>query len=133
MGHADHAGPPANFERGGSKVRKTIAAIADDASTTTEYPDALFDEQAQPVDLSSRSGRDSYTAFAGHKAEAVPGRLVVCRIADLNPKKATGQDALFDTWRFHAFSPPPTLTCATPSRLTRPTAPTRSSNRSTPT
>jgi hypothetical protein len=27
----------------------------------------------------------------------------VCRIADLNPKKATGQDALFDTWRFHAF------------------------------
>jgi len=34
----------------------------------------------------------------------VPGRLVVGRIPDLNPKDGQGQDQLFDTWRFHAFS-----------------------------
>ena len=45
-----------------------------------------------------------FTAFSSKKAsERVPGRLVVRRIPDLNPKKASGQDTLFDTWRFHAF------------------------------
>ena len=34
----------------------------------------------------------------------MPGRLVVRRIPDLNPRrKAAGQGTLFDTWRFHAF------------------------------
>jgi hypothetical protein len=33
----------------------------------------------------------------------VPGRLVVRRVPDLNPKGTEGQQALFDTWRFHAF------------------------------
>lgn len=33
----------------------------------------------------------------------MPGRLVVRRIPDLNPKQGEGQDQLFDTWRFHAF------------------------------
>ena len=33
----------------------------------------------------------------------MPGRLVVRRIPDLNPKANHGQDTLFDTWRFHAF------------------------------
>ena len=85
------------------KVKKTIAAIADDAWTTIEYPDALFDEQAQRWISRAEVAEIPYTAFAGHKTQAVPGRLVVRRIPDLNPKKATGQDALFDTWRFHAF------------------------------
>ena len=45
-----------------------------------------------------------FTAFSSKKAtEQVPGRLVVRRIPDLNPKKASGQGTLFDTWRFHAF------------------------------
>ena len=35
--------------------------------------------------------------------EQVTGRLVVRRIPDLNPTKASGQGTLFDTWRFHAF------------------------------
>ena len=74
-----------------------------------------------------------YTAFAGHKSQPVPGRLVVRRIPDLNPRVKHGQDALFDTWRFHAF-----FTTTAPSRSTPwppmgPTAPTRSSSRSTPT
>jgi hypothetical protein len=33
----------------------------------------------------------------------VPWRLVVRRIPDLNPRGKHGQDALFDSWRFHAF------------------------------
>jgi hypothetical protein len=85
------------------KVKKTIAAISDDAWTTIEYPDALFDEQAQRWISRAEVAEIPYTAFAGHKTQAVPGRLVVRRIPDLNPKKASGQDALFDTWRFHAF------------------------------
>ena len=85
------------------KVKKTITAIADDAWTTIEYPDALFDEQAQRWISRAEVAEIPYTAFAGHKIQAVPGRLVVRRIPDLNPKKASGQDALFDTWRFHAF------------------------------
>ncbi|HET9254077.1 MAG TPA: transposase, partial [Pseudonocardiaceae bacterium] len=33
----------------------------------------------------------------------VPGRLIVRRIPDLNPKANQGQNTLFDLWRFHAF------------------------------
>src|SRR5678816_1932974 len=45
-----------------------------------------------------------FTAFSSKKAtEQVNGRLVVRRIPDLNPRRKDGQDALFDTWRFHAF------------------------------
>jgi hypothetical protein len=60
----------------------------------------------------------------------VPGRLVVRRIPDLNPRRHQGQDAPFDTWRFHAF-----FTTTDPAVLdtvprTRPTAGTPSSNRS---
>jgi hypothetical protein len=84
------------------KVKKTIATIADDAWTTIEYPDAMFDEQAQRWISRAEVAEIDYTAFAGYR-DRLPGRLVVRRIPDLNPKKATGQDALFDTWRFHAF------------------------------
>ena len=38
----------------------------------------------------------------GHRTSARAG-WVVRRISDLNPKKASGQGTLFDTWRFHAF------------------------------
>ena len=45
-----------------------------------------------------------FTAFSSKKAaDQVPGRLVVRRIPNLNPRGKDGQDALFDTWRFHAF------------------------------
>ena len=45
-----------------------------------------------------------FTAFTSKKtSEQIPGRLVVRRIPDLNPKKNHGQATLFDTWRFHAF------------------------------
>ena len=85
------------------KVKKTIGAIADDAWTAIEYPDAVFDEQAQRWVSRAEVAEIGYTAFAGHPADAVSGRLVVRRMPDLNPRGKHGQDALFDSWRFHAF------------------------------
>ena len=85
------------------KVKRTIAAIADDAWTAIEYPDAVFDEQTGRWISRAEVAEIGYTAFAGHPAEAVSGRLVVRRIPDLNPRGKHGQDPLFDTWRFHAF------------------------------
>jgi Transposase DDE domain group 1 len=85
------------------KVKRTIGAIADDAWTAIEYPDAVFDEQAQRWVSRAEVAEIGYTAFAGHPADAVSGRLVVRRIPDLNPRGKHGQDALFDSWRFHAF------------------------------
>jgi hypothetical protein len=84
------------------KVRRAIAAIADEAWTTIEYPDAVLDEATGQWVSRAEVAEIGYTAFAGHR-DKVPGRLVVRRIPDLNPKKASGQDVLFGTWRFHAF------------------------------
>jgi hypothetical protein len=86
------------------KVKKAIAAIGDDAWTTIEYTDALLDEATETWVSRAEVAEVPFTAFSSKKTDQrVPGRLVVRRIPDLNPKKATGQDALFDTWRFHAF------------------------------
>ena len=86
------------------KVKKAIAAIGDDAWTPIEYPDAVFDEQAGTWVSRAEVAEIPFTAFSSKKAtEQVAGRLVVRRIPDLNPRCKHGQDALFDTWRFHAF------------------------------
>jgi hypothetical protein len=86
------------------KVKKAIAAIGDDAWTTIEYTDAVLDEATETWVSRAEVAEVPFTAFSSKKTDQrVPGRLVVRRIPDLNPKKATGQDALFDTWRFHAF------------------------------
>ena len=77
-----------------------------------------------------------FTAFASRRtAERVPGRLVVRRIPDLNTEKnnAAGQETLFDTWRFHAFFTTVTAEAMNTVTADKPTAGTRSSNRSTPT
>ena len=86
------------------KVKKAIAAIGDDAWTPIEYTDAVYDEQARLWVSRAEVAEVPFTAFSSKKAaEQVAGRLVVRRIPDLNPKKASGQATLFDTWRFHAF------------------------------
>jgi hypothetical protein len=86
------------------KVRKAIAAIGDDAWTPIEYTDAIFDEASGSWVSRAEVAEIGFTAFSSKKAtERVPGRLVVRRIPDLNPRAKAGQDALFDTWRFHAF------------------------------
>ncbi|MDQ3714914.1 MAG: IS1380 family transposase [Actinomycetota bacterium] len=87
-------------------VKKAIATIGDDAWTTIEYTDAVFDEASQRWISRAEVAEIDFTAFAAQKqSDHVPGRLVVRRIPDFNAEKnkAAGQDTLFDTWRFHAF------------------------------
>ncbi len=86
------------------KVKKAIAAIGENAWTPIEYTDAVFDEASNTWVSRAEVAEVPFTAFSSKKAtEQVAGRLVVRRIPDLNPKKASGQGTLFDTWRFHAF------------------------------
>jgi hypothetical protein len=87
-------------------VKKAIAAIGDDAWTTIEYTDAVFDEASGKWISRAEVAEVPFTAFAAQKKpDHVPGRLVVRRIPDFNAekKKAAGQGTLFDAWRFHAF------------------------------
>ena len=85
-------------------VRATIATIGDDAWTAIQYTDAVFDEPTQTWVSRAEVAEVPFTAFTSRKkADQVTGRLVVRRIPDLNPAASQGQDALFDTWRFHAF------------------------------
>ncbi len=86
------------------KVKAAIATIGEDAWTPIEYTDAVYDEHRQPGSRGPRSPRSrSPPSPPRRPTEQVPGRLVVRRIPDLNPRRKDGQDALFDTWRFHAF------------------------------
>jgi hypothetical protein len=90
------------------RVKATIATTADDedAWTPIEYTDAIWDEATGQWISRAEVAEIPFTAFASRrKADQVPGRLVVRRIPDLNPgkNKASGQDALFDVWRVHAF------------------------------
>ena len=89
-----------------AQIRAAIASLADDAWTTIEYTDAVYDEASRRWVSRAEVSEIPFTAFAsGKKAERVPGRLVVRRIPDFNAekKRAAGQDTLFDVWRFHAF------------------------------
>ena len=120
-----------------AQIKAAIAAIDAEAWTTIEYPDAVFDEASGRWVSRAEVAEIDVTAFAAQKrSERVPGRLVVRRIPDFNADKkaAAAQGTLFEVWRFHAFfTTPPTRGSSTPSPRTRPTAPTRSSSRSTPT
>jgi hypothetical protein len=87
-------------------VKAAIAAIPDDAWTTIEYTDAIFDEASGKWISRAEVAETDFTAFAAQKkSDHARGRLVVRRIPDFNAekKKAAGQGTLFDTWRFHAF------------------------------
>jgi hypothetical protein len=82
-------------------VKAAIGRIPEQAWITIEYPDAVFDEPSGRWLSRAEVAENNFTAFASAKpADQVPGRLVVRRIPELNP---TGQDGLFDLWRFHAF------------------------------
>lgn len=88
------------------RVKAAITTISDDAWTTIEYTDAVFDEASGRWISRAEVAEVEFTAFAAQKkTDHVPGRLVVRRIPDFNAEKnkAAGQDTLFDTWRFHAF------------------------------
>ncbi len=89
-----------------TQIRAAIAAISDQAWTTIEYTDAIFDETSGRWVSRAQVAEIDFVAFAAQKkVEQIPGRLVVRRIPDFNAEahRAAGQDTLFDTWRFHAF------------------------------
>lgn len=89
-----------------AQIKAAIAAIEDQAWTTIEYTDAVFDEASGRWVSRAEVAEIGFTAFAAQKkSEHVPGRLVVRRIPDFNAdtKQAAGQGTLFDVWRFHAF------------------------------
>ncbi len=88
------------------RVKAAIATIGDDAWTTIEYTDAVFDEATGRWISRAEVAEIDFVAFAAQrKTDQVPGRLIVRRIPDFNAEqdRAAGQDTLFDTWRFHAF------------------------------
>ena len=86
------------------QVKAAIAAIAEAAWPTIEYPDAVYDEATGGWVSRAEVAETPFTAFTSKKrTEQILGRLVVRRIPDLNPRATTGQNPLFDTWRFHAF------------------------------
>jgi len=85
-------------------VKRAITAIGDDTWTTIKYPHAIWDEASRQWTSKAQVAEIPFTAFSSRKtAEQVPGRLVVRRIPDLNPRAEAGQATLFESWRFHAF------------------------------
>src|SRR3954466_11773827 len=85
-------------------VKRAIAAIAEDAWTTIKYTDAIYDQTTGSWISTAQVAEIPFTAFTSKKkADQVGGRLIVRRIPELNPQQSTGQEALFDMWRFHAF------------------------------
>lgn len=84
-------------------IKKAIASIADDAWETIKYPQAIYDQDTERWVSKAEVAEVDYTAFASKKKAArIPGRLIVRRIPELNPKKAAGQGTLFDAHRYHA-------------------------------
>ncbi|AHK27545.1 hypothetical protein Pd630_LPD00987 [Rhodococcus opacus PD630] len=86
-----------------AKVKAAIAAIDERTWTPIEYTDAVYDEPSGRWISRAEVAEIDFTAFTRLASERTPGRLVVRRIPDLNPRAGDGQGTLFDTWRFHAF------------------------------
>lgn len=85
-------------------VKRAISSISEDAWTPIKYTDAIYDQTSATWVSRAEVAEIAFTAFSSKKkADHVPGRLVVRRIPDLNPKQPAGQGSLFDVWRFHAF------------------------------
>jgi DDE family transposase len=102
------------------KVKAAIAEIGDDAWTTIEYTDAIYDENTQRWISRAEVAEIGFTAFSSRKAsEQVEGRLVVRRIPDLNHRSGDGQATLFDVWRFHAFFTTTDLDTVTADKIHR--------------
>ena len=81
-------------------VRKAISTISDDAWTTIEYTDAVFDEQHRCWISDAEVAEIPYVAFTSRpKAKHVSGRLIVRRVKDMNPDN---QSELFTAYRYHA-------------------------------
>lgn len=88
------------------KVKAAIASISDDAWTTIQYPNAIWEDAEQRWVSDAEVAEVQFTAFTGRaKAEHVHCRLVVRRVRRLQPLAGDGsqQGELFATYRHHAF------------------------------
>jgi hypothetical protein len=100
------------------RVKAAIATVDDDAWTPIAYQEAVFDDDTGRWVSRAEVAEVPFTAFASRPAaQQVPGRLVVRRIPDLNPRAE--QDTLFDSWRFHAFFTTSDLDTVTADRTHR--------------
>lgn len=99
--------------RSNPAVHRTISAIPDDAWTSINYTDSIWDEQDQRWVSDAEVAEPTYTAFTRRrKAEHISARLIVRRVKRLNARADQGQGELFDTYRYHAVftdSPLPIL------------------------
>ena len=101
-------------------VKRAIGTIGDDAWTTIQSTNAILDETSGKWVSVAEVAEVPFTAFTGRKkGEQIPGRLVVRRIPELNPKETEGQPTLFDTHRFHAFFTTSTLDTFTAEKTHR--------------
>ena len=113
-------------------IRDAIEQIDADAWTPIAYPNAVFDAASRTWISRAEVAEIAFTAFASaRKADHVPGRLVVRRIPDGSTLKLTRPRRPCSTSGDSTRSSPPTTW--TPPPPTRPTAATRSSNRSSQT
>ncbi len=91
-------------------VRRAIASIGEDAWTTINYTDAIFDQEQQRWISDAEVAEIPYTAFTSKpNAKHVTARLIVRRVTDMNPDD---QSELFTAYRYHAVftnSPLPML------------------------
>ncbi len=86
------------------KVRAAIASIPDDAWTSIQYTDAIFDADTGQWISKAEVAELPFLAFSSApKPEQIPGRLVVRRVPDLNRPADPDQASLFQLWRHHAF------------------------------
>ena len=85
-----------------ASVRAAIDAIAEDAWTAIEYPQAVRDDLLGCWVSDAEVAETSYAAFTSKNKELqVTARLIVRRVRD-KAKAAPGQGELFPAWRYHA-------------------------------
>lgn len=95
-------------------VIKAISSIGENAWTTIQYPNAVWDQAESHWVSEAEVAEATFTAFTGRrKAEHVQCRLVVRRVRRLNPATSVGQGELFAAWRYHAFITNSTLSTIT--------------------
>lgn len=95
-------------------VTAAIGQIGEDAWTPIGYPNATADPDTGELVSDAQVAEVPFTAFTSKgKGQQVACRLVVRRVKRLNENKRSGQDTLFDTWRYHAFITNSTLDTVT--------------------
>ena len=100
-------------------IKRAISTIPEEAWTTIEYTDAIFDTTTGTWISKAEVAEVPFTAFTSRaKKDHVTGRLVVRRIPELN-KKDLGHPTLFATHRFHAFFTTSTLDTVTADQVHR--------------